>query len=110
MHKQIEQQIQEIQFLEQASQSILMQKQAFQIEFDETIKSLESVKDSKGEVYKIVGQLMIKTPSEDVVSELTKKKEIVELRLKNLEQQEEKMMQKMDELRNAISSTSSKNS
>ena len=52
--------IQQMQFMEQNLQSILMQKQAFQMEISETTSALNEVEKSKDDVYKIVGQLMIK--------------------------------------------------
>ena len=58
--KETEKNIQELQILEQNLQSIMMQKQAFQLELSEVENALEELKKSGDEVYKIVGQVMIK--------------------------------------------------
>ena len=45
--------IQEIQFLEQNLQNLLMQKQAFQMELSETQAALKELENSGEEVFKI---------------------------------------------------------
>jgi len=80
--------IQEMQMMEQNFQNILLQKQQFQMELNETINAEEEVKKTKGDVYKIAGQVMIKTQKKDMEAELNKKKEIIELRIKAIEKQE----------------------
>ena len=56
-----ENKIQELQILEQTMQNVLIQKQSFQIELAETQGALEELEKTEDEVYKIIGQLMIKT-------------------------------------------------
>jgi len=53
--------IQDLQLSEQALQNILLQKQAFQLELNETDAALHEVEKAKDEVYKIVGQIMLKS-------------------------------------------------
>jgi len=69
-----EKSIQQLQILEQNLQNILLQKQAFQIEFRETQAALKELEKSGEEVFKIIGQLMIKTDKKDVKEELVNKK------------------------------------
>ena len=52
---------QEMQMVEQSLQNILYQKQAFQMELSETESALTEIEKSGDEVFKIVGQLMIKS-------------------------------------------------
>jgi len=94
--------IQEMQILEQSLQNILMQKQAFQMELSETNTALEAIKDSGDEVYKIVGQLMIKSKKESVSEDLKNKKKILDLRLNNLEKQEESLNEQLEKLREEV--------
>lgn len=91
--------MQEMQILEQNLQNILMQKQGFQMEFSETQSSLREVKDSSGDVFKIVGQLMIKTNKEKIQEELTDKEKMIDLRIKSLEKQEETFSEQLTKLR-----------
>ena len=94
--------IQEMQILEQSLQNILLQKQAFQMELSETEMALTEIKNSGDDVFKIIGQLMIKTKKDSSVKELSDKKKILELRLRNLEKQEESLSTQLEKLRKEI--------
>ena len=94
--------IQEMQILEQSLQNILLQKQAFQMELSETEMALTEIKNSGDDVFKIIGQLMIKTKKDSSVKELSDKKKIIELRLRNLEKQEESLSTQLEKLRKEI--------
>ncbi len=83
--------IQKMQILQENLQSILMQKQAFQMEMDETLSALKEIENSKDDVYKLVGQLMIKVKREKIKEELANKQKIINSSLERLEAEEEKM-------------------
>ena len=91
-----------MQFLEQGLQNILFQKQAFQIELSETGEALKELENSRDEVFKVIGQLMIKSEKSKIKTELSNKLNIIELRLKNLEKQEETLSQKLEEIRDNL--------
>ena len=94
-----ENKIQELQILEQNLQTILLQKQNFQIELAENTGALEELRKSEDDVYKIIGQLMIKTEKSKIENELQEKKKMLELRIKTLENQENSIVEKVEELR-----------
>ena len=94
--------IQELQMSEQAMQNILLQRQAFQIELNETESAINEVGKAKDDAYKIVGQIMLKSNKEDLKKELDDRKKILELRLKTIEKQEEVIKTKLDTLKKAI--------
>jgi len=104
----MEDKIQELQVLEQSLQNILMQRQAFQMELSETESALEEMEKAGDEVFKIVGQLMIKSNSTKIKEELLNKQKIIELRLKNLEKQEDSMTKEVEKLRNELIKSSKK--
>ena len=62
---------QEMQMVEQSLQNILYQKQAFQMELSETESALTEIEKSGDEVFKIVGQLMIKSDKIKIKKEST---------------------------------------
>lgn len=93
------QKIQEMQVLEQNLQNLLMQKQGFQMELSETTAALKEINSASDEVFKIVGQLMIKSDKKKMVDGLTNKEKILDLRLKSIEKQEDTMTKKLGELR-----------
>jgi prefoldin beta subunit len=90
--------IREIQMLEQNFQNLLMQKQAFQMELSENSAALDEIQNSGDEIYKIIGQLMIKSEKSKVQKELESKKKILELRMKNIEEQEKAYTEKLQRL------------
>ena len=94
--------IQEIQFLEQNLQNIVFQKQAFQMELSETQASLNELENSNEEVFKIIGQMMVKTEKSKIKDELKEKEKLIQLRVSTLEKQEEKFAEKLENLRKEI--------
>jgi prefoldin beta subunit len=55
------------------------------------------MKDSE-ETYKIIGNIMVKTPKDSLQKDLAEKKEMFELRVKTLEKQEKKLKEKAKEI------------
>lgn len=102
INKETQEKIQELQALEQSLQAILLQKQAFELELSETENALAEISKSNSDVYKIVGNIMIKFSAEDISKELNEKKEIISLRLKSLEKQESPLKEKIEDLREFI--------
>ena len=94
--------IQEMQMLEQNLQNLLLQKQAFQMELSETKSALKEIENSGDEVFKIIGQLMIKTDKAKMKEELSNKERIIELRIKSIEKQETLLAKKLDDLQKEI--------
>jgi len=90
--KEAEQKISEVQLVEQNIQNLLIQKQNFQVQFTEIDNALTELDKSDDEVYKIVSGLMIKT----------NKREVIELRIKNIEKQESKLKEKISGLQKEI--------
>ena len=100
-----EHKIQEIQMLEQSLQNLLLQKQAFQMELSETESALQAIEDSGEEVFKIVGQLMVKTEKPKMKEELEDKKKMLELRTKTMETQENSLTEQLGKVREEIMKT-----
>ena len=96
------QQIQELQMLEQSIQNLFLQKQVFQLELNETQKALEEIKDSRGDIFKIIGQLMIKTDGEKVEKELEGREKMLDLKLKSWEKQEKTIVERADDVRKEV--------
>jgi len=91
--------IQELQILEQNLQVLMSQKQAFQLELNETLNALEEVKKANSEIYKIIGSIMLKSNKKDVMEELEEKKKILELRTNTIEKQEKLIESKAEDLK-----------
>jgi len=109
MDKETEKQIQELQILEQNLQNILMQKQAFEYELNEAENALLELNNAEDEVYKIAGQIMIKSPKKDIQKSLEEKKQLLSLRLKAIDKQEMPLAEKLTKLREEVVGKISKN-
>jgi len=90
--------IQEFQIIEHNLQALIMQKQAFQLELNESLNALEEVKKTNDEVYKVTGSIMLKASKDTIMKELEEKKKILELRLSTIEKQEKLLESKAKEL------------
>jgi prefoldin beta subunit len=91
--------INQYQFLQQQLQAISIQKEDSKLELLENEKALEEIKNSNvKEVYKIVGQIMIKKDAEEAKKEIEEKISDLELRLSAFEKTEQKISEKIKEL------------
>jgi prefoldin beta subunit len=95
--------IQEIQILEQNFEQLMQQKHLFNMEISETDLALREIESSDGEVFKLVGgQVIIKTTKEKLSNDLKHKKELLGLRMKNMDGQEKEFSDRIEELRQHI--------
>jgi len=106
--KEQDKKIQQMQILEQNLQNLLLQKQAFQMELSETQSALKEIENSGEEVFKIIGQLMIKTDKSKIKQELSNKEKILNLRTKAIEKQEAFLIEQLDKIREEVIKTMSK--
>ncbi len=103
LDEETQKKIQEMQIIEQNFHQLLMQKQTFTFEANETKLALEELEKSTGDVFKIVGnQIVIRTEKEELKKELSHKKELIELRMKNIEKQEQEFSKKLESLREEV--------
>lgn len=93
------QKIQELQFLEQNIQNLFFQKQSIQAELSEINSALKEIEKSDEDVFKIVGQLMIKSNKENVKKELSDKKKLFDKRIEEIDKQEKTLLKKLEESR-----------
>ena len=105
--KETEEKITQLQMLEQNLQSFLMQKQNFQTQLSEIKNALEELEKSKVS-YKIVGNVMVLSEKDELKKDLESKKEIIELRIKTLEKQEEKIKEKATKMQEEVMSEMNK--
>jgi len=100
--KELQEKIQHLQILEQNLQNLLMQKQAFQFELNETENALAEVKKTQEDIFKMVGQILIKASKEEIEKELSQKKDILSLRAKSIEKQESQIRETAEKLREEV--------
>jgi len=100
--KETQEKIQELQMIEQNLQNLLMQKQAFQIELNESENAFSEVAKTKDEIYKITGQVMIRAEKAETEKELKEKNDILNLRIKSIEKQENSLREKLEKIREQV--------
>ena len=99
--EETQEKIRQLQMMEQALQQLLVQKQTFHLQLMELDSALKEL-DSAGEAYKIIGNIMVLTKSEQLERELKEKKETLELRISSVEKQETKTREKAASLQKDI--------
>jgi prefoldin beta subunit len=103
LDEETQRQIQELQMMEQSFQQLLMQKNAFSMEDNETDLIIREVEKTKGEVSRLVGgQIIIKATKEEVLEDMKRKKKLIETRMKAIDEQEKEFSERMESLRDEI--------
>ncbi len=102
MELEAQQKVQELQILEHNLQNILMQKQSFQIELNETLNAHAEVIKTNDAIYKMVGSIMVVVDKQQTLKELDEKKKLLELRNEALGKQEQIIENKAKELQSEI--------
>ena len=99
--KEAEQKIGQLQMFEQSLQNFLGQKQQFQVQLVEIESALNEI-DNTNKSYKIIGNIMVDTDKAELKADLQSKKEILELRIKTMEKQENQVREKASKLQSEI--------
>ena len=91
MDKDSEKKVQELQLIEQNLSNLLMQKQTFQARLLENENALKELNETKKQSYRIIGNILVAMDKERLKKDLESQKEIFDLRIKNIEKQEDKL-------------------
>lgn len=84
-----------LQLLQQNLQNLLFQKQQVETSLIEINSSSEEVSKTN-KAYRIIGKIMVASAPKEILADLQQKKEVAELRLKNLLKQEENIKMSME--------------
>lgn len=101
-NKETENKIAQLQMLEQNIQNISLQKQNFQSQVIEMDTALSEIEGAKGQVYKIIGAVMVASDKKNLKKELEDKKEVFSLRIKAVEKQENQLKEKAETLQKEV--------
>jgi len=109
LSKETERKIQDLQALESNLNTLLMQKQNYQVELNELTNALGEVKKSEGDVYKVSSNIMIKANKPDVLKNLEEKKKMIEMKITSIEKQETIFEDKASKIRTEVNTEITKN-
>ena len=79
-----------------------MQKQTFQARLLENENAINELDATKKQSYRIVGNILVAMDKEKLKKDLNNEKEIFELRIKNIEKQENKLKDHAKELQEEV--------
>ncbi len=101
---QIQNQLAQLQQIQQQAQAIMQQRNQVEMVLRETDRALEELKktDDEAIVYQAAGELLIKAKKDDVLKELEEKKDSLDVRLKSLARQEERIQSRFTQLQDQL--------
>ena len=101
---QIQNQVAQIQQLQQQAQALLNQKGQMEMmlrENEAALKELEA-SDEAAVIYKSVGEVLFKADRTKMIEDLKEKKDVLDLRLKTLSKQEERIQKRFNQLQEQL--------
>ncbi|OPY50000.1 MAG: Prefoldin subunit beta [Methanosaeta sp. PtaU1.Bin055] len=101
---QVQNQIAQLQQLQQQAQALLGQKSQIEMMIRETesaVKELEASEEG-AVIYKSVGEVLFKADRAKLIEEFKEKKEVLDLRLKTLGKQEERIQKRFTQLQDQL--------
>ena len=101
---QVQNQLAQLQQVQQQAQALMQQKSQVEMILHETERALEEIKkaDESAVIYKAAGELLIKAKKDEVEKDLEEKKDSLEIRMKSLARQEERIQAKFQQLQDQI--------
>lgn len=93
--------VQRLQVFEQNLQQLAMQRQQFQSQLIETENALKETQNSE-KAYKIIGNIMVLLDKTHIQKDLKEKQDIINLRIKNIEKQEEQIRKQAKDLQQEV--------
>ena len=103
---QVQNMIAQLQTVQQQLQMVVSQKLQLENalkEIEEAIKEVEKASEDTP-IYKTVGTVLVKTKKDEILKELNEKKGTIEVRIRALSRQEEKLKDRLQELQNKVKS------
>jgi prefoldin beta subunit len=87
--------INDLQLLQRNLQNTVVQQQQMHEQLNELNSALTQL-ETTGKAYKIIGKVMVASRKEELIKELSEKKEIMDVRLKNFSIQENKLKESIE--------------
>ncbi len=88
---ELEKTLVEYENLERQLQVLVLQKHQLQLQVNEINLAQEELKKTRGDVYKAIGAVMVKSSADDAEKDLSERKQLADMRLNTITKQEEKL-------------------
>ncbi len=104
---QIQNQLAQLQQLQQQAQAVMTQKNQIEVLIRETEAALKELEKSSDDavVYKSVGELLFRADRSKLMEELKERKDMMDLRLKTMAKQEERIQGRFTQLQEQLKLT-----
>jgi prefoldin beta subunit len=101
---QVQNQLAQLQQLQQQAQSVMTQKSQIEVLLRETEAALKELEKSSEDavIYKSVGELLFKAEKQKLAEELKERKDMMDLRLKTISKQEERIQGRFTQLQEQL--------
>ena len=96
------------QMIQQQLQLIMLQRQQMKLQDEELDHALQEVEKASGNMYRLVGPILLEAKKDEVVRDLQEKKGSVGSRLELLTKQEERLKKNLADLRKTLERTDRK--
>lgn len=96
----VQNQINMLQQLQQQLQTVVTQKNQYELAAQEARRALEEINEAPAEasIYMTIGTVVVEKPREQVIEKLKEKTETFEIRIKSIERQEKTFQEKFEKL------------
>lgn len=96
----IQNQINMLQQLQQQLQTVLSQKNQYELAAQEARRAIEELNDATDDaaVYLTVGTIVVQKPKAEIIEKLQEKSETFDVRIKSIERQEKTLQEKFEKL------------
>ena len=92
----------QLQLIEQNLHTFLTQKQTFQSQVLEIENALKELESATGQVYRLAGSVMIESEKGKLSKDLLERKDVLDLRIKSIEKQENHIKEKAEKLQKEV--------
>ena len=93
--------INQLQLLQQNLQNVLLQKQQFESQLAEIDSALNELQTTE-KAYKVLGHIMVASSKESLTKDLNDKKEVLLIRIKNFDKQEDSIKKNIESLQQEV--------
>ena len=100
---QAQQLLEQAQMYQQQLQTLVTQKESLNMQQTEIQKALTELSNTKDDVYKVAGPVLIKSDVETLKKELTEKVDFISIRVKTLEKGEKRLKDQFEEISQKLS-------
>ena len=102
----VQNQINMLQQLQQQLQTVLNQKNQYELAAQEARRAVEELTDASDDaaVYMTIGTIVVQKPRSEVIEKLQEKSETFDVRIKSIERQEKSLQEKFEKLQAQVRS------